>query len=188
MRIAVLLTLALTGCSGSTTEEPVTFAHPSDASEVQRFPRGTMGGHQDYFVLERQYPAADVIDHYGKILASWTECSWARHGWDGFPDSTGDVRRYVHRVARFWIRKDDKAMVTVFARYHSEYAMCRDAPDNDRQEVFVLYDPIPNARAVAETIGVKCDTTPNSSIQSGWVRSTVTARWSCGRSAADFRH
>src|SRR5690348_14630003 len=100
-----MLVLAVAGCGE--TAAPVAFPKPADATEVQRFPRGE--GHQDYFVLKRQYPAADVIDHYGQIFKSWTPCYWDRAGWDGFSDHSGTSPKYVHRVARFWIRDDNKA-------------------------------------------------------------------------------
>ena len=181
MKAALVLVLGIAGCGEPS--EPVAFPKPADATEAQRFPRGE--GHQDSFVLMRQYPAADVIDHYSKVFTSWTPCYWNQRGWDGHPDVSGNSPKYVHRIARFWVRGDNKAMATVYASYESAYAMCRDAPDNDKQVVIVLYDVLGDAKALASQLGAKCDATPNTTPHADARASATTCKGP--RAGADGR-
>jgi hypothetical protein len=61
---------------------------------------------------------------------------------------------------KIWVTEDNREVITLSIRYTSEGADWKDRPDNDLQNVVLIYEKVFDARQAARTKGASCDDQP----------------------------
>ena len=128
---------------------------PEGAQHRQHLRLANMG-EQDYFEIDRPYPSTFVLDHYRKVFRRWTECK-LDDTWRSFGDVSGSNPRFIHQLVREWLRSDNHSVVTLAIRYYSKGAQHRALPDDDIQRVVLIEYEVPDAKAMVEQRGSKCN-------------------------------
>lgn len=150
-----MLMMLLVGLCGSSVAAEERYSMPQGAQHQQHVRLSNMG-EQDYFEISRPYPSTYVLDHYRKVFKRWTECK-PEETWRSFGDVSGSKPRFIHQLVREWLRSDNHSVVTLAIRYYSTGAQHRALPDDDIQHVVLIEYEVPDAKAMAEQRGYKCN-------------------------------
>ena len=114
---------------------------------------------EDRFSIRLAFPSTDVIEHYRRYFSRFIECRGRGTAWEAGPDPSTPPK-FIHQLVKIWVTEEDREIITLAIRYASSGSDWRDRPDNDLQEVTVLYERVINARQAARAKGTSCDDAP----------------------------
>jgi hypothetical protein len=155
----LLLFLALvrsTAVLGAATMYPV----PEGAFDVGHASIRPGRTEQDHFRVRHAFPSTAVIDHYRGYFSRFVECRGRGSAWEAGPDGSTRPPKFIHQLVKIWVTEDNREVITLSIRYTSEGAQWMDRPDNDLQNVVLIYEKVFDARQAARVKGASCDDTP----------------------------
>ena len=155
----LLLLFALVQCSaalGATTSYPV----PEGAFDVGHASIRPGRTEQDHFSIRHAFPSTAVIDHYRGYFSRFLECRGRGSAWETGPDGSTRPPRFIHQLVKIWVTEDNREVISLSIRYTSEGADWKERPDNDLQNVVLIYERVTNAMQAARDKGASCDDAP----------------------------
>jgi len=122
---------------------------PERARDVKRL------RHQLSFDLEETFPSCSVLDYYDDYLRSrgWTRCESAADDWSAFFDKPRNER--IHRIGRYWVKRDDNQLATLLAEYASP-GDNDDPPTSKMQTVTLIIGESLFLEHEIEDLNLKC--------------------------------
>jgi len=115
---------------------------------------------EDRFSIHLAFPSTTVIEHYHRYFSRFIECRGRGTAWEAGPDGSARPPRFIHQLVKIWVTEDNREVITLAIRYTSSGTDWKDKPDNDVQDVTVLFEKVFDARQAARLKGTSCDETP----------------------------
>jgi len=114
---------------------------------------------EDRFSIRLAFPSDSVVKHYRGYFSRLIECRGRGTAWEVGPDPSTPPK-FIHQLVKVWVTEDNREVITLAIRYTSSGAEWKDKPDNDVQDVTLLYEKVFDARQAARAKGTSCDDTP----------------------------
>ena len=155
----LLLLFALlqsTAALGAATSYPV----PEGAFDVGHASINPGRTEQDHFSIRHAFPSTAVIDHYRGYFSRFVECRGRGSAWEAGPDGSTRPPKFIHQLVKIWVTEGNREVITLSIRYTSQGADWKDRPDDDLQNVVLIYEKVFDARQAARVKGASCDDTP----------------------------
>jgi hypothetical protein len=159
VHLRLILVFALLPCSAAlaaSTSYPV----PEGAFDIGHASIRPGRTEQDHFSIRLDFPSTAVIDHYRGYFSRFIECRGRGGAWETGPDAYSQPPKFMHQLVKIWATENNREVITLSIRYTSAGAEWRDRPDNDVQNVVLLYEKVFDARQAARAKGATCDDAP----------------------------
>jgi hypothetical protein len=140
--------------------EWATFPLYPEAKDVQNIPlsEGTAKANELYFKVDAPYPSISVLDYYSKqITDPWISCTSDSEDWQKFGDESGKTPKYIHYIRRYWVNFDKKRMLLLAIRYYSNGSECREKPDTNVQNIYLMEYEDDNLQERTAMLKIKCE-------------------------------
>lgn len=154
--ILVLVLLPVSAAFAARTMYPV----PEGAFDVGHASIRPGRTEQDHFSIRLTFPSTAVVDHYRGYFSRFIACRGRGRAWETGPDGSTQSPKFIHQLVQIWVTEDNREVITLSIRYTSTGTEWKDRPDNDLQDVVLLYEKAFDARRAARAKGVSCDDAP----------------------------
>ena len=130
---------------------------PPNSYQIQDYTVPGSDTVQPSFRMDSKYPESGIIDYYSAgVSEHWLACRSASPGWELYLRDVDGQEKVVHQLIRYWVNEEDKKMLSIIVRHHSNGGVERCVPEGDVQDAVVVVSVSRELKKEMRLLKLKC--------------------------------